>query len=166
MRKKHWWKWKRLKTDPTILCDLALLRRTLPLVNDTDPDPFHYWCRPIGLMIPHEPNVIVLSDASYCGLGGWSPTWQFMWQVTRAELAAFGFDMCKIDQAGEDLLMYEHDCPDALRGLHINVLELLTIIINIWIVLTWLQRLNVPSGGWIISVLADNTSALSWLHFA
>jgi hypothetical protein len=166
MRKKHWWKWKRLKTDPTILCDLALLRRTLPLVNDTDPDPFHYWCRPIGLMIPHEPNVIVLSDASYCGLGGWSPTWQFMWQVTRAELAAFGFDMRKIDQAGEDLLMYERDCPDALRGLHINVLELLAIIINVWIVLTWLQRLNVPSGGWIISVLADNTSALSWLHFA
>jgi hypothetical protein len=166
MRKKHWWKWKRLKIDPTVLRDLAVLRRTLPLVDAADPDPFRYWSRPIGLMIPRETNVVALSDASYSGLGGWSPTWKFMWRLTREELLAFGFDMRNIDKAGEDLLMFERDCPDALRGLHINILELVAIVINTWIILKWMQQLDVPVGGWIVSLLADNTSALSWFHFA
>jgi hypothetical protein len=158
MRKKHWWKWKRLKIDPTISRDLAILRRTLPPVDAANPDPFSYWSRPIGLMIPREPNVVALSDASYSGLGGWSPTWQFMWRLTRDNLLASGFDMRKIDKAGEDLLMYEKDCP--------NVLELVAIIINTWIILKRMQQLEVPVGGWIVSILADDTSALSWFHFA
>jgi hypothetical protein len=166
MHKKHWWKWKRLKIDPTVMRDLDLLRQTLPPADATDTDPFHYWSRPIGLMIPREPNVVALSDASYSGLGGWSPTWNFMWRLTRDDLIAFSFDMRQIDQAGEDLLMYERDHPDALRGLHINVLELIAIIVNTWIILKRMQSLEAPVGGWIVSILADNTSALSWFHYA
>jgi hypothetical protein len=93
MRKKHWWKWTRLKMDPTIMHDLNLLRHTLPPAEATDINPFHYWSRPIRLMIPREPNVVALSNTSYSGLGGWSPTWHFMWRLTRDDLLASNFDM-------------------------------------------------------------------------
>jgi hypothetical protein len=98
-------------------------------------------------MIPREPNVVTLSDASYSGLGGWLPTWKFMWRLTREELLAFGFNMRNTDKAGEDLLMYEQDCPDALLGLHINVLDLVAIVINTWIILKRMQQLDAPVGG-------------------
>lgn len=166
LKKRRWWRFKRLPIDRTVLRDLALLRRTLPRPDETNPDPFHYWWRPIGLMIPRETNVIALSDASYGGIGGWSPTWPFMWRLTRAELIATGFDMRAIDVTGEDLLQYQANCPDAQRGLHINVLELIGIIINTWIILHQMRSRTVPHGGWIVSIIADNTSALSWFHYA
>jgi hypothetical protein len=89
-----------------------------------------------------------------------------MWRLTRDDLLAAGFDMRLIDPVGEDLLQFQEGFPDDDRGLHINVLELLAIIFNTWLVLHHISRHPCPTGGWIVNILADNTSALSWLHHA
>jgi hypothetical protein len=34
-----------------------------------------------------------LSDASYAGIGGWSPDFRIQWRVMRADLIALGFNM-------------------------------------------------------------------------
>ncbi len=53
--------------------------------------------------------------------------------------------------------------PDSL---HINILELIALIINIWLTLvSIIQHGNIPRGH-IIAMLADNTSALSWMRYA
>jgi hypothetical protein len=49
--------------------------------------------------------------------------------------------------------------------LHINVLELIAIIINIWLALVFITKSGKIPGGHIISMLADNTSALSWMRY-
>jgi hypothetical protein len=48
--------------------------------------------------------------------------------------------------------------------LHINILEFVRIVINIWLVIGLLRDEGARTGGHVISVLADNTSALSWLR--
>jgi hypothetical protein len=51
-------------------------------------------------------------------------------------------------------------------GLHINPLELLAAIINLWICLKCIS-LELPcSTGIILELLSDNTTALSWTHVA
>lgn len=166
IKKKRWWRFQKLPVDRGILQDLDIMRRTLPQPTEVAPDPFHFWCRPIGLMIPREANGFALSDASYGGLGGWSTTWSFMWRLTREDLIDHGFDMRAIDAADEDLHQFHSGFPDDARGLHINVLELFGILINTWLVLFHVRRSTPPIGGWIVTILADNTSALSWFHFA
>jgi hypothetical protein len=89
-----------------------------------------------------------------------------MWRVTRGDLLLAGFDMRLIDAAGEDLRRFAQGFPDDERGLHINVLELLAIVINTWLVLRHVRGESPLPGGWIVQVLADNTSALSWFHRA
>jgi len=51
-------------------------------------------------------------------------------------------------------------------GLHINVLEFVAIIINLWLVIVLSRRHPVPVGGHVFAVFANNTSALSWLRYA
>jgi hypothetical protein len=59
------------------------------------------WTRPNALLIPRTPTHSLLSDASYGGLGGWSPDFSIMWRVMRDTLLDFGFPMREIDLAGE-----------------------------------------------------------------
>jgi hypothetical protein len=70
--------------------------------------------------------------------------------------------MREIDDAGEALR------SEAASGgaLHINLLEFIAIIINLWLALRWIRESEVPVGGHIVAILADNTSALSWLRHA
>jgi hypothetical protein len=163
---KAWWHRKRVYIPPEVFRDLRLIQKTLE-----EPLGEQLWSRPIGLLVPREPTATVLSDASYGGIGGWSETFGFLWRITRQELILHGFNMREIDSAGEAVP------PNSVSGsghgaesdtLHINVLEFVGIIINIWIVLSVMRTSKSwrRDGGHIISVLADNTSALSWLRHA
>jgi hypothetical protein len=69
--------------------------------------------------------------------------------------------MREIDASGE-ALPSDKDGPATL---HINILEFVGIVvINIWLVTGLLRHEGARTGGHVISVLADNTSALSWLR--
>jgi hypothetical protein len=50
-------------------------------------------------------------------------------------------------------------------GLHINPLEFLAVIINMWLVVKLIMALPLLPTGYIINLLLDNTSALSWMRF-
>jgi hypothetical protein len=67
--------------------------------------------------------------------------------------------MKHIDTAGEPV---EFD----VDGLHINPLEFIAIIINVWIALKLIADQPILSTGYIIRLLSDNTSAISWLRTA
>ena len=59
---------------------------------------------------------------------------------------------------------YREEPLDATSdGLHINPLEFLAAIINLWLLVKLVQTLPVCQTGFIIDLLSDNTSALSWL---
>jgi hypothetical protein len=154
---KGWWHRKRVHISDEVFRDLRMLQRSLegPLGESL-------WSRPIGLLVPREPTATVLSDASYGGIGGWSPDLSFAWRLTRQELLAHGFPMREIDASGE-AIPTNQDEPDKL---HINILEFVGIVINIWLVISLLRHADAVTGGHVISVLADNTSALSWLRHA
>jgi hypothetical protein len=48
-------------------------------------------------------------------------------------------------------------------GLHINPLEFIACIINLWLLLRLIKTLPPCETGYVIDLLSDNTSALSWL---
>ena len=83
----------------------------------------------------------------------------FKWRLSRTDLIAAGFDMKLLEESESEPAI------DAL-GLHINVLEFVAIILNLWLIIILSQRHHVPVGGHIFAVFADNTSALSWLRYA
>jgi len=117
------------------------------------------WTRPIALLIPRTFTHQFLSDASYGGLGGWSPQFAIMWRIMRDTLLSFGFPMKDIDLAGEPADF----APD---GLHINPLEFIAIIINIWLALRLLVSQPASATGYIVDLLSDNTSAIAWTRVA
>jgi hypothetical protein len=51
-------------------------------------------------------------------------------------------------------------------GHHINILEFVAIIVNLWLIIVLSRSRSSPVGDHIFAVFADNTSALSWLHYA
>ena len=129
--------------DP--LEDIALLWETL------DDNPQHLvWNRPIGLLVSRSPTCIIRSDAAYEGLGGWCADPPFMWRLSDADLSAMGFDVKALrDGASEPLATTD--------GLHINVLEFLTLIVNIWLTQRLLNIGGPRVGGHIIQALAQTT---------
>jgi hypothetical protein len=50
--------------------------------------------------------------------------------------------------------------------LHLNILEFVGVIINVWLAIHFAKQDGHKAGGHIIQILADNTSALSWMHYA
>jgi len=152
---RRWWHHARMRVPEDVLADIRLLRSSLvDLANDT------CWSRPIALLVRQRtPLFGARSDASYGGIGGWSESLTFWWRLTADELHTFGFDM---HQLRPDVAEPTHDST----GLHINLLEFLAIVINLWICLHCLKSLQEPVGGYTLELLADNTSALSWFHHA
>ena len=67
--------------------------------------------------------------------------------------------MKHIDTAGEPV---DFDA----QGLHINPLEFLAIIINVWLALKLIATCPYRATGYIVTLLSDNTSAISWLRTA
>jgi len=57
--------------------------------------------------------------------------------------------------------------PDSTTdGLHINILEYIAIIIELWFVIILVIRLGPRDGGYVVTLKSDNTSALSWMRYA
>jgi hypothetical protein len=60
---------------------------------------------------------------------------------------------------------YKQEPLDAsTEGLHINPLEFLVTIINLWLVLKLVMQLPANPTGYIMDPLSDNTSALVWMR--
>jgi hypothetical protein len=97
-----------------------------------------------------------LSDASYEGVGGWSPDFQVMWRLSREDLLLLGFPLKLVTSADGEPEM------DA-AGLHINHLEFIAAIINLWLLLKCIQSLSPCATGYIVDLWSDNTPALSWM---
>jgi hypothetical protein len=102
----------------------------------------------------------VISDVSYAGLGGWSPEFKFSWRITREDLAHSGFRMKQLGTNSQ-----EPTEPSA-EGLHINPLEFIAALINLWIALRMIMDFEPRNGGYVLGLLSDNTSALSWMSVA
>ena len=150
----QWWGRVGVLIGPEPLADLALLRSTL-----TSDERHPAWCRPIGLLIPRSPTLTILSDAAYGGIGGWCASPPFMWRLSDRDLARSGFPVKELREGCSEPV-------GSADGLHINVLEFLALIINAWLALSLLRLRPALIGGEILAVLADNTSALSWMKHA
>jgi hypothetical protein len=154
----RWWRNQLVRLPSAVLEDMHLLQHcTLP-TETTKPS---VWSRPIGLVIRRQPTATVLSDASYGGIGGWSSDLGFLWRLKSSDLVTCGFDISIITKLDTKLrTQIEH-------SLHINILEFVAIVINLWFVLWYIRHQHpLPPGGHVIAVLADNTSALSWMKYA
>lgn len=151
---KRWWYTHIIEVPREALEDVASIYRTL------DDNPFHpVWHSYIGYLVDREPTGRIISDASYEGIGGWSPDLLFRWRLSRSDLVHAGFQMKRLNSFSRE--------PDAdAEGIHINVLEFVAIIINLWMMIVLSRRRPVQVGGNIFAVFADNTSALSWLRYA
>jgi hypothetical protein len=113
-------------------------------------------------MIPRTPTTHeILSDMSYGGMGFWSPQFQILWHILRPDLIEYGFSMKTINSASEPSDLYNPE------GVHINpLLEFVGVFIDLFISIKMLLRLDTPPSGFIVELIADNTSALAWLKYA
>jgi hypothetical protein len=141
------WITKSTKKDMQCIADLLL-----------EPEYSPVWTQYIGLLVPRTATHQIFSDASYAGIGGWSPDFLLQWRVMRDDLIKLGFNMKIIDRFAAEPL-------DATsEGLHINPLEFLGCIINLWISIKVIQGMPPCYTGYILDLWSDNTSALSWMR--
>jgi hypothetical protein len=154
----RWWRHQLVRLPSDVLDDLRLLRHC---TTPTDKTTQSVWSRPIALVIRRQPTATVLSDASYGGIGGWSAELGFLWRLKSSDLVSCGFDISVMTRLDTNLrTQIEH-------SLQINILEFVAIVINLWFVLWFIRNQHpLPPGGHVIAVLADNTSALSWMKYA
>jgi hypothetical protein len=148
---KSWWKRGKVRISASVRADLRFLCEFL-----SEPEFSPVWSRYIGLLVPRIATHELLSDASYEGIGGWSPDFKVMWRFTREDLLLLGFPLKLVTSADGEPEM------DA-AGLHINPLEFIAAIVNLWLLLKCIQQLPPCETGYIVDLLSDNTSALSWL---
>jgi len=142
------------RTSAPVLKDLRLMCQHL---GEEEFSPL--WTRFIALLVSRDPTHELISDASYGGIGGWSMIFQIMWRVMYDDLVLLGFVMKAIDKAMEPLDPSE-------RGLHINPLEFIGYIVNLWIALKLIPTFPDVASGIIVSLTGDNTTGLSWMDFA
>jgi hypothetical protein len=133
--------------DMTCIADLLL-----------EPEFSPVWSQYIGLLIPCDATHQILSDTSYAGIGGWSPDFQIQWRVMRADLIDLGFNMKNIDFFAAEPL------DASSEGLHMNPLEFLGCIINLWLSIHIIQSMPSCPTGYILDLWSDNTSVLSWMR--
>ena len=150
----HFWRYGSIRLLKDVRSDL---REVVRYLNEPEFSPT--WTRLIALLVHRAATLTCLSDASYGGIGGWfhAPV-SWMWRLVYDDLVRFKFDMKPIDKASEP-----RDPNDV--GLHINPLEFIGTIINLWLAIKWAQRNPSCPTGHILALFADNTSAVSWLHF-
>jgi len=174
---RRWYQRRVIHVPNSIAAELKELRSKVSMEFY---DPF--WCRPIGLLVPREPTINVFTDASIDGLGGWSreEDLNHMWRVSMEDLVEAGI---KADMGWNNNKNYHEPAIDP-KGFHINVLEFISIIIELWICIRQLLLANpprdgsrgpvqshapaetFPHGGHRLLARTDNTSALSWLRYA
>jgi len=88
-RQRIFWDTAKVRLMPGIVKDLG----DLSMLLKVDTQHSWAWCQPISLLIPRPTQFTFLSDASYEGLGGWSPHFNIMWRITKEELWSLGFSM-------------------------------------------------------------------------
>ncbi|MGL4351796.1 MAG: hypothetical protein ACRCT2_14775, partial [Plesiomonas shigelloides] len=170
---RRWYQRRSIILPPTITSELRTFRSA---ITDDLQDP--NWCRPIGLIVPRIPTITVFTDASTLALGGWSSLSELnhMWRITVQDLIDLGIPKNMIWNNKHNFHEKEID-PNAL---HINILEFIAIIIELWICARQIHDASkspqspnseapsesIPAGGHRLSARADNTSALSWLRYA
>jgi hypothetical protein len=83
-----------------------------------------------------------------------------MWHLDGDDLldCSFALEWLEEDTTVVDTADHDH--------LHVNILELIALILNIWLTLVFITQHGNILGGHIIAMLADNTSALSWMQYA
>ena len=148
---RQWWSRAFLRPDRETVSDIQWLRSIL------EPEKAHsrFWTRPIGLLVPREIQGYWYSDASYEGIGGWCKYFRIMWRITKADLESMDFPLPETTEWDPE--------SNPEHALHINILELLGLIINLWFTITLaFQRDPMASRHHIHHYKADNTSALSW----
>jgi hypothetical protein len=138
---------KQVISDLLLLCEALMLPEFSPV-----------WTCYLGLLVPRVCTHKFLSDASYEGLGGWSPDFQVQWRLTRDDLLDMGFNLKLVNPASGEPNSDE-------QGLHINPLEFIAAIINLWLFICLIKSLPKCQTGYILDLLSDNTSALSWMHY-
>jgi hypothetical protein len=154
-RSKAFWHRGVLRLISRVVEDLQIV-----LVALTEPEWSPTWTRLIALIIPRTPTHEMLSDASYGGMGGWSEQFQIQWRILRDDLLTLGFSMKAINSANEPSDLFNPE------GVHINLLEFVGVVINLFIAIKLLLRLDTPPTGFVLELIADNTSALAWLKYA
>ncbi len=145
--------------DVATIRDLHLLQSKLSFAPEHP-----IWCRPIALLVNREPTSWRYSNVCGSeGLGRWTDSnvlHRFMWRLDGNDLLDGGFALEWLEEDATVVNMADPDC------LHIYILELIALILNIWLTSVFItQHGNIP-GGHIIAMLADNTSALSWMQYA
>jgi hypothetical protein len=137
------------------------------------------WTRPTGrLLVPRVPTITVFTDASTHTLGGWSREGELnhMWRITFDDLVDAGAPKC-MNWANQHNY---HEPTINKKGFHINILEIFTVFIKIWIVVHLVFEAAqhptspvqapaeaIPADGHRVLCRADNTShrlSLSHLH--
>jgi hypothetical protein len=149
--RRSWWKRGKVRLSTLVCTDLRFLCKFL-----SEPEFSPVLSRYIGLLVPRVATHTLLSDASYEGIGGWSPDFNVMWRFTRDVLLLLGFPLKLVTLADGEPDM------DAV-GLHINPLEFIAAIVNLRLLLKCIQNLPPCETGYVIDLLSDNTLALSWL---
>jgi hypothetical protein len=75
-------------------------------------------------------------------------------------MVACNFDMKLVDAYKSEPTFHDD------KGLHINILEFVAIIINLWLCIWFIRKDKDKIGGHVLLLRSDNTSALSWLRHA
>lgn len=171
---RRWYRRHRRKVPQHVTQELQSLLSLLATNNNDEA-----WKRPIGLLIKRDPTLEVATDASTEALGGWSGSQHLnhMWRIKVSELLAAGMPQQTLSNNVHNL----HEPEIDPQQLHINVLEFVAIIIEIWVCIRQLKSFHdepdpneehqapscrIPHGGHHLLAHADNTSALSWLKYA
>ena len=147
-----WGKFKKIHLDKASKWALLLVAQCLQ--DEFNP----VWTRPLGLIIPRDPHGTPYSDASTTGLGGFCFVLNFQWRYLVEDIVKDTQFKPKDRKEGDDL--------------HINVLEFLGIIINIYFSILRIIAYKKHDKnfkydqGFILHCFADNTSALSWMRHA
>ena len=91
-------------------------------------------------------------------------------EADEADLIACGFPSAPHEgrtRLRTDAPLFQLEDEIDTRRCHINIYELIALLIQKWILLRLLfEGLQPPPGSWVVEMLADNTSALSWLRYA
>jgi hypothetical protein len=116
---RTWWSRGCIWLSSDTLKDLQLLLQWL-----THEDALHVWTRPIGMLVYCTAHAALYSDASYAGIGGWSPHATLFWHIMRDDLVLLDFSMKAIDKYQQEPL------DGAEAGLHINPLESLLPLLS------------------------------------
>ena len=152
--RRSWWTRSRIYLSSVAISTIRQLLATLLL---PEPEDSKLWSRPIALYLDRDYTHTVFSDASYGGLRGWSADFSFLWRLARETLVEAGFNMREIHIPSNE---------PGVEGLHINPLEYVGALINLWLAIKCVMIHGPIVGGYILALFADNTTALSWMSTA